>query len=327
MASAQLERASTLLARVLAISEEISDTDLALGGHSQLAAVEHYQGKFASSLAHCAAALTLHDERRHQVETVTDRKVMALIYSAWDLWPLGCPDRALARAREAVGSARELGHLYSLCAALCFETVVHQMRRELSEQRERAAELIALAKTHEFLFWLGLGRTLNAAARVAAGESEAVAHLLRGGFQGGGASMRASAGLPGVLSVVGEACLVAGRLSEARGAVERGLAVAVQTHQPYSDADLQRLQGEIVLASGGSPVDVEAHFQQALEIARSQEAKSYELRAATRLAHLWRDQHKRAEARALLQPVYDWFTEGFDTADLKNARALLDELG
>ena len=325
MASAQLEHASTLLARVLAIAEEISDTDLALGGHSQLGAVEHYQGKFASSLAHCQAALTLHDERRHQV--VIDRKVMALIYSAWDLWPLGCPDRALACTREAVGSARELGHPYSLCAALCFETVVRQMRRDVSEQRERAAELIALARTHEFPFWLGLGKTLNAAARVAAGEPEAETRLLRGGFQGGGASMGAAAGVPGVLAVVGEACLAAGRLSEARGAVDRGLAVSAQTHQPYSDADLHRLRGEIVLANGGVPTDAEKHFQQALEIARSQRARSYELRAATHLARLWRDHGKPAEARALLQPVYDWFTEGFGTGDLKDARALLDELG
>jgi predicted ATPase len=87
------------------------------------------------------------------------------------------------------------------------------------------------------------------------------------------------------------------------------------------------LRGEIVLASGGTPADAEEHFQRALEIARSQEARSYELRAATRLARLWRDQRKPSEARALLQTVYDWFTEGFDTPDLKDAKALLEELG
>ena len=96
--------------------------------------------------------------------------------------------------------------------------------------------------------------------------------------------------------------------------------------QVHSRSPLHRLRGEIVLATGGAPTDAETHFQRALEIARSQDARSYELRAATSLARLWRDQGRQAEARTLLQPVYDWFTEGFDTADLQDASTLLQEL-
>jgi DNA-binding winged helix-turn-helix (wHTH) protein/tetratricopeptide (TPR) repeat protein len=321
--SGQVERASVLLARVLEIAEETSDADLALSAHVELGVAEHFQGKLASSLAHCETALALHDERHHR-DGVLYRAVHALGHASWDLWILGWPDRALARAREAVALARQLGHPFSLGHALMFETVVHLLRRAAAEQRERAAELMAFGEKHGFPFFLGLARTFHAAARVAAGEPEAVADLLPGLAQSGGTGSRA--GAPGLLSVVGEAYLTAGRHSEARGAVEGGIALAAQTGQAHMDADLHRLRGEIVLAAGGTPADAEAHFHRALEIARSQEARSYELRAVTSLARLWRDQGRRAEARALLQPVYDWFTEGFDTADLKDAKALLDEL-
>src|SRR5262245_40432131 len=323
-ASGQVERASALLARVLAIAEETSDADLALSAHCELGVAEHFQGKLASSLAHFEAALALHDERHH-LDGIFDRAVHALGHAAWDLWMLGWPDRALARAREAVASARQLGHSFSLGYALSFETVVHLQRRAASEQRERAAELMAFAEKHGFPFFLGIARTVHAAARVAAGEPKAVVDLLPGLTQSGRTGQRN--GAPGMLSIVGQAYLTAGQLSEARGAVEGGLALSAQTGQAVSDAELHRLRGEIVLASGRAPAEAEAHFQRALDVARSQEARSFELRAATSLARLWRDQARTAEARALLQPVYEWFTEGFDTGDLKDARALLEGLG
>jgi predicted ATPase len=126
--------------------------------------------------------------------------------------------------------------------------------------------------------------------------------------------------------ILGEAYVHAEQLAEARGAVEGGLALAARTGQPFYDAELHRLQGEIDLSGGGAPADAEALFQRALEIARAQGARSLDLRAAASLARLWRDQGKPAEAHALLAPIYDWFTEGFDTQDLKDAKALLEEL-
>jgi len=134
------------------------------------------------------------------------------------------------------------------------------------------------------------------------------------------------AGAPGLFGLLGEAYMTAGLLTEARGAVENGLAVAALTGQPSFGAELRRLQGEIVLATRGSPAEAEAFFHQALDIARAQESKSHELRNAMSLARLWRDQGKRAEARDLLAPLYAWFTEGFDTRDLIDAKALLEEL-
>ncbi len=214
--------------------------------------------------------------------------------------------------------------LFDLTQALFFEAIVHWQRRDVSGQRERTVEVIALSEAQGFPFWLGVARTLPAAARVADGEPEAVADLLPGLAESGGTGSRG--GAPVFFALIGEAQRTVGQLAEARGAVERGLALSEQTGQPFCDSVLHRLRGEIDLADGRVPADAEALFQCALDIARAQEARSLELRAATSLARLWQSQEKQAEARALLQPVYDWFTEGFDTADLKDAKALLAEL-
>src|SRR5262249_62088482 len=132
-------------------------------------------------------------------------------------------------------------------------------------------------------------------------------------------------GAPGGRGGGGAAYLAAGRPSEARGAAEAGLALAAQSGHA-ADAELHRLLGEIVVAGGGPPADAEAEFQRALEIARSQEARSYELRAATSLARLWRNQGRSGEARALLQPPYQWFAQGFDQGGLRDAQIALESL-
>lgn len=129
-----------------------------------------------------------------------------------------------------------------------------------------------------------------------------------------------------MLTLLGEAYLTAGQIPEARGAVEGGLALAAQTGQAFFDAELHRLRGETVLAGGDAPAEAEAAFLRGLDIARAQEAKSFDLRTATSLARLWRHQGKRAEAHALLAPIYGWFSEGFDTRDLIEAKALLAAL-
>ena len=130
-----------------------------------------------------------------------------------------------------------------------------------------------------------------------------------------------------VLAALADGQRVAGQYAEALGAVESGLAVATATGQHFWNAGLHRLKGELLLATDpASSAEAEVLFHRALDIARAQEAKSFELRAATSLARLWQCQGKRAEARALLAPVYAWFTEGFDTGDLVEAKVLLDEL-
>jgi predicted ATPase len=167
---------------------------------------------------------------------------------------------------------------------------------------------------------------------VRAGETAAVADILAGLSMG--AETGFQAGAPFLLSWLAEAYMIAGQLVEAEGAVDLALAVAAETRQPGAHAELQGLLGEIALrmtdgseAGSDAAAKSEECFQSALDTARAQEAKSLELRAATNLARLWRDQGKRIEAHDLLAPIYGWFTEGFDTRDLIEAKALLAELG
>ena len=250
--------------------------------------------------------------------------VAALNFSAWNLWQLGQPDAALARAREAVALARQLDEPFNLASAIFFETAVHWLRRDDAAQRERATDVIALAETQGFPLWLGVGRTFHAAARVRTGDFGALPEIM------GGLAFAAETGnqngAPAFFALLAEAQQAAGQLAEAQGTVATGLAIAAQTGQYHFDADLHRLDGDLLLATGGPADEAAARYHRALAIAREQGARSFELRATTSLARLWRDQGRRAEARDLLASVYGWFTEGFDTRDLIEANALLEEL-
>ena len=321
------ERGRALAAEVLAAAEARGDREQSLFGHTNVAFMEHYQGKFSSSLAHCERAIGLYEPMQHHglVRMLgTDQGVNVLTFAAWNLWALGQADAALARARDAAILARRLDDPFSLAFALYFETAVHWIRRDVATQRARAAEVVALSETQGFPLWLGLGRALHAAARVVAGDAGALPEILDGMALAGDTGSQA--GAPGLFAILAEAQRAAGQLAEAQGTVATGLAVAAQTGQPSFDSHLHRLDGDLRLATGGTADEAAARYHRALAIAREQGARSFELRVATSLARLWRDQGRRAEARDLLAPVYAWFTEGFDTRDLIEAKALLDEL-
>jgi class 3 adenylate cyclase/tetratricopeptide (TPR) repeat protein len=336
------ERGAELAARVLALAEQSGDAELALLGNVELGVAEVWQAKFASSVGHLDAGLGLYQAGRGPAArnggpdvmplSYLDLGVIALVMGSWSLPPLGWPDRALARAREGVALARQLGDPFNLAYALAGQAIVHTSRREPAAQRERAEEAIAVSEAHGFALFLGLGRFYRAAARAAEGEPGAVADMLAA--LATAATTGTQAGAPALLSNLAETQMAVGQLAEARGMVDAGLALSLQTGQPGSDSVLHRLRGELELAmaAGEHPgPDAEAaaeeHFHRALDVARAQEAKSLELRAATSLARLWQAQGKPGAARDLLAPVYAWFSEGFDTLDLVEAKALLEELG
>jgi class 3 adenylate cyclase/predicted ATPase len=361
---AEVERGRALAADVLAAAEARGDCDQAFLGHSSVAFQEHFQGRFASSLAHCERAIALYDPVHHHAHVRVlgnDQGVAQQGFAAWNLWFVGAPDTALARVREAVALARRLAHPFTLAFALFFEAHLHVLRQDIAAQRERAAELIALSEAQSFPLWLGLGRVYHAAARVTQGDPSALAEIMEGLALV--AETGTQLGAPGIFAVLAEAQRAAGQFAEAQSTVATALAIAAQTGQPFFDADLYRLRAEIVLdqarqvAPGfprplgegqgegsvatrvnrsphpsplpegeGAEAEAEACFHRALAIAREQGARSFELRAATSLARLWRDQGQRREARDLLAPIYAWFTEGFDTRDLQDAKALLDNL-
>jgi tetratricopeptide (TPR) repeat protein len=323
----EVERARVLAAEVLEAADARGDRDQVVFGHASVAVAEHFQGKFASSLAHCERAIALYDPGHHHAHVRvlgTDQGVSVLGIAAWNLWCLGQPDAALTRAREAVTLARRLDNPLSLAFALFFEAFIHKLRRDAAAQRERATDVIALSERQSFPFWLGLGRAYHAAARVMAGDAAALPEIMDGITLI--AETGSQSGAPATIAQLAEAQRAAGQLAEAQGTVATGLAVAAQTGQFLFDADLHRLDGDLLLATGGSADEAAARYHQALAIAREQGARSFELRASASLARLWRDQGKRPEGRDLLAPIYEWFTEGFDTRDLVDAKALLDEL-
>jgi class 3 adenylate cyclase/tetratricopeptide (TPR) repeat protein len=322
----EVERGRALAAEVLALAEARGDREQALLAHTHVAVPEYYQGKFASSLAHGERAIALYDPVQHHglVAMAGDQGISALTFAAQNVWFLGQPDAALARAREAVALARRLDDQFSLAFALFFETVAHWCRRDVAAQRERAAEVVTLSERQGFPLWLGVGRAWHAAARVVAGDFAALPEIMHG--MALAAETENQSGAPGIFSLLAEAQQAAGQLAEAQGTVATALAVAAQTGQNFFDADLHRLDGDLLRAMRGPTDEAAARYHSALAIAREQGARSFGLRAATSLARLLRDQGKRAEARDLLAPVYGWFTEGFDTRDLQDAKALLEEL-
>jgi tetratricopeptide (TPR) repeat protein len=322
----EIERGRALLAEVVAVAEARGDREQAFIGYANVATPELFQGKFASSLAHCEQAIAYDSVPHHgRVRGVgADAAAVALTCAAQNLWHLGRPDAALTRAREAVALARRLDHPFSLAFTQFFETAVHVVRRDVSAWRECAAEVTALSEMQGFPLWLGAGRAYHAAARVVAGDPAALPEIMEGLALA--AETGNQTGAPVLFLLLAEAQQAAGQLPEAQGTVATAFAVAAQTGQLFCNADLHRLDGDLLVATSGPADEAAARYHRALSISREQGARSLELRAATSLARLLRDQGKRAEAHALLAPIYGWFTEGFETGDLIAAKALLVEL-
>jgi tetratricopeptide (TPR) repeat protein len=323
----EADRGRALSAEVLAAAEARGDREQALFGHANVAVPEHYQGKFASSLGHCQRAIRLYDPAQHHGHVRVlgnDQGISALIFSAQNLWFLGQPDAALARALEPVALARRLDDPFSLGFALFMETVVHWYRRDVAAVQERAAEVVAVSESQGFPFWLGLGRVLHAVADVVAGNAGALPDILDGMALLG--STGSQMGTSSILLLLAEAQRATGQLAEAQGTIATALAIGAQFGERFVDAELHRLDGDLLLATGGPADEAAARYHRALAIAREQGSRSFELRAATSLARLWRAQGKHAEARELLAQVYAPFTEGFDTRDLQDAKRLLNDL-
>jgi len=256
-----------------------------------------------------------------------DRGVNARAFAAWCHLYLGHPDRALAVSEEAVALAKRVEHPLSLAHALFWAGFVHGERGEIDRSRERAEEVVVLSERLGFPLYLGLGRFTRGWARVESGEGEAgIAEMQQA--LGELARIGSGIGAPSLLFFLAGGLRKVGLHEDALSALGLGVAQAEGQGQHYYDAGLHRLRAEILLDMDGNAVEeAEALLGQSLEIARRQEAKTFELRAATSLARLWQRQGKRDAARDLLAPLYAWFTEGFDTRDLKDAKTILAELG
>ena len=255
-------------------------------------------------------------------------------YVAITLWCLGYPDQATQRSHEALTLAQELAHPFSLAYALVFAAWLHQLRRDASLTYERAEAIITLATEQGFAILVAWGTLLRGWALAArspkpgAGQGqrvEGISQIQQGlaAFRATGAEAIRSYGL----ALLAEATAKVGQGEAGLTLLAEALAVTNDKGERRWEAELYRLKGELLMRQTvPDKRQAESCFQQAMAIARNQQAKSFELRAATSLARLWHQQGKRLEAHDLLAPVYGWFTEGFDTADLQEAKALLDAL-
>jgi predicted ATPase len=254
-------------------------------------------------------------------------EVRCLGVAANALWCLGSPTQAMQRMQKALGLAQELAHPWSLAGARGWAADLHYRRREVSAVQAHANALLTLATAQGFPLFVGFGMCWQGWALVMQGEGAAGLVQLRQGLTAirtTGTEQRWSL----FLVVLAEATGHAGQVDEGLRLLSEALAALEASGHGDLLAETYRLQGELLLRQSVPKVaQAEACFQQALAIAHHQQARSWELRTATSLARLWQQQGKRAEAYDLLASVYDWFTEGFDTADLQEAKALLEELG
>jgi predicted ATPase len=318
-----------LAKQALEASEHGTDAMQVLTAHYAMGCALYWQGESSSALRHLEQTICLYDPAAHASLAHAvggNRGVTSRAYAALCHYDLGYADRALATSHEAVVLAKQVEHPVSLAVALNLAAMTHWVRREPALTQDCAEDVIALGERLGFPLQVRLARGFRGWARALSGAGEegvaeiqqALAELAQSGT---------GVGAPGFLSMLAEASWRIGRHDDALVALAYAAARAQKTGQHCRDADLQRLKAEILLDQDeGQAEQAEGLFREAIEIARRREAKSWELRAAASLARLWQRQGKRAEARGLLQPVYDWFSEGFDTRDLKDAKALLAEL-
>jgi predicted ATPase len=273
--------------------------------------------------------MALYDPQQHRSHAFLygqDPGVSCRCFAALPKWVLGYPDQALQSIHEAMALAQELTHPFSLALALYVAAVVHQFRREAQAVQERAEALIALSTEQGFPHWLAYGNILRGWALTAQGEgTEGIAQIHQG--LAAYSAVRGNLQRPYFLAMLAEAYGKVGQPEEALTVLVEALAIVDNTGERYWEAELHRRKGELVLIQQGLKVEeAEECFRQALNIARRQQAKSLELRSAMSLSRLWQQQGKQEEAHQLLAEIYGWFTEGFDTVDLKEAKVLLEEL-
>lgn len=285
------------------------------------------------ALEHFEHAVVCYDPSRHRCLAAvyqTDPGVNVRIWMAWPLWMLGFPDRALARSLEGVEIAREAAHPFSLGYALVWTAVVHLWRGERTMARELSDEAIDIAREHDFAAVLAGGRITRSVARLDPQAEEPEIAAAIGDFQQAvtdfGTAGSEGAGRPHTLGQLADALAGVGRDDGARMAVEAALASSEKTSQRYWDAELHRLKGELLSRDATTRDDAEQHLRLALELARKQRARMLELRAAVSLGRFLRHREDRGDIRALLATIYGSFTEGFDSPDLVQARALIDRL-
>ena len=332
---AELPTARELAEQLLRLAQRGQDPALLLWAHNTFGYTVHLMGELPLARAHLEQSLAFYDPQHHRAYGfVFDPGVDSLCTLAHVLHLLGYPDQALRHSQEALTLARELAHPFSLSAALRAAASVHHRRGERPVAQALQAEGLALAREQGFAQEAVQGTLLQGWGLVTQGRHAEGMAQMRQGLDAVRVTGAESDRL-WMLSLLAAACRHAGQVDEGLGVVAEALTLVHHMGPHVNASGLYRLKGDLLLLGSDRPFpaggqrrasEAESCFRQALDVARRQEAKSLELRAAMSLARLRQQQGKRDAARALLAPIYGWFTEGFDTADLQETKALLEEL-
>jgi TOMM system kinase/cyclase fusion protein len=326
---AEYQTAHALGEQLLTLAQQVQDSAMLVAAHRALGATLFWLGAQASAHTHLAQGLALYDPQQHRAHAFLygeDSDVTCRSYAMCTSWFLGYPAQGWIQMDAALALAQQIAYPFDLSFVLGFAAMFHQFRREVRVAQERAEATIRLTKEQGFPFWMAHGSMLYGWALAHQGQAKEGIEQLHQGMMAWRAT-GAALGQPYGLALLAEAQGTLGEPEAGLTALAEALVHVEHTGERYYEAEIHRLKGELLLQqSSDNQAEAETCFHQALEIARSQQAKSLELRTATSLAKLWQSQGKRQEAYDLLAPVYGWFTEGFDTADLKDAKALIDEL-
>jgi class 3 adenylate cyclase/predicted ATPase len=325
----ELQTAHALGEQLLSLAQQVQDAAMLMESHRALGTTLLWLGAVAAAHTHFTQGIALYDAQQHRAYAFLygdDAGVICRTFGARALWYLGYPDQGLARSDEAVILAQQIAHPFSLSHALTGAASFHQFRREGRATQERAEATISLATAQGFPLWLVVGSLLRGWALAQQGQAqEGIAQIEQGlrAYRATGAEIAR----PYYLALLAEAYGIMGQPEAGLAVLTEALTLVDTTGERWYEPELYRLKGVLLLQqSSGNSTEAETCFQHAISIAQSQQAKSWELRAATSFARLWQQHGKRQEAHDLLAPVYHWFTEGFDTADLTEAKALLDAL-
>jgi predicted ATPase len=332
---AELQTARELAEQLLSLAQRVQDPALLLEAHRVLGETLITLGKLAAGREHVEQGLALYDPPQHRALAFlydgVDPGVVSLSLAALAAWFLGYPDQALNRSHEAQTLAQEVSLPHTLTYGLSAAAALHQFRREGQAAQERAEAAMALASEQGAPYWLARGTILRGWVLAEQGQAgEGIAQIRQGlaVVRGTGTELL----WPYYLALLAEAYGKGEQLEEGLTVLAEALAAVDKTGERVYEAELYRLKGELTLQakvqSLKSKVEEEAEecFWKAIEVARTQQAKSLELRAVMSLARLWQQQGKKAEAQQMLAEIYGWFTEGFDTKDLQEAKVLLEEL-
>jgi predicted ATPase len=329
----------------LSLAQSVQDPALLLPAHQALGQCLYLLGELIPAREHLEQGIPLYDPQQHRSHAFlygADPGVVCRTWVALALWLLGYPDQALKRTHEALSLARELSHFYSLAVALGRAAMLHRLRQERQTMQARAEETMTLATEHGFPFFAVQGSILQGWTLAEQGQTEAGIAQMRQGLAAL-QIMGAKSTRPYNLALLADAHGQARQAPEGLSVLAEALAMVHENEERWYEAELYRLKGELTLQQfqvSGSQFQVadlqplapdfqteaEECFLKAIDIARRQQAKSLELRAVMSLSRLWQQQGKKEEARQMLAEIYGWFTEGFDTTDLQEAKTLLETL-